>query len=744
MFKFLVFVAIGLFAPTLWAANPNSSGGSGSGGPDFGIVGGMFTDASMAPLLTLQRAQNVGHLTEVYVSPAAYATGTANGGTTNSLTLATTPFAVDELVGMGLRITQATVGSPTQRRLTIVSNTAGAISFTPSLPFAVASTDTFEVYEGVLVPGDDTNGDGTQMQPYGSLARISQLLAEPNVKVVADCATFLSSRDRGTNWDGTLNNTGITAAECPTGRICSMLTTPLECDGRDQSSMRLEYDQNNFPQGALKSSVTDVWLAIENVTVAADAIPRSGTDTFRVDGSAPRVFLLNVEAEGKLGTQNQFITSHGLTDTQIISLNGKATFNDHAPFASLCSSNGYMQFATFSSIDLGTEIITTTAPHGLQSYEGPYVIATTGTAPAGITAETFPNGGRTYFIEVLSTTTLKLHDTNPSFTDGFNLNNEVDISDAGTGTHTIEVWAESCSAAATIDNGIIDGTVLVGGNALEIGGQYLNRNTTAYGIYGYGGQNMPNYWNLWSSIRHAAVSPVLGLGLWGVSVGPASAVPQDVVVVGFNYYNSTASSSDRCITTEYTTTGVDVDYFLFGNTCIGADRGYFGPGAAATGVGSYWEACNVYDDMGTEWWRSDVATSFWDTFVAVDVLADDGDQATSMRVSSTDYPDIAGALAGAGGDIEALTTGNIFFSDAGSNTNVTTDPAGGTIPNKGPCVSADCRETCSYAFTRTFPHDEWKTIWIDIIGEQVNGISLNSGLDGNKGAPLNQPRVRPW
>lgn len=79
--------------------------------------------------------------------------------------------------------------------------------------------------------------------------------------------------------------------------------------------------------------------------------------------------------------------------------------------------------ATIDSIDLGTNVITTLAAHGLST--GDYVyFETTGTLPAGLST------GVGYYVYVDSTTTFHVSASKAGAT--------VDITDAGTGTHTIK------------------------------------------------------------------------------------------------------------------------------------------------------------------------------------------------------------------------------------------------------------------------------------------------------------------
>lgn len=79
--------------------------------------------------------------------------------------------------------------------------------------------------------------------------------------------------------------------------------------------------------------------------------------------------------------------------------------------------------ATISSIDLGTNVITMTGAHGLST--GDYIyFATSGTLPAGLAVNT------AYYVYVDSATELHVSLTIAGAT--------VDITDAGTGTHTIK------------------------------------------------------------------------------------------------------------------------------------------------------------------------------------------------------------------------------------------------------------------------------------------------------------------
>lgn len=69
----------------------------------------------------------------------------------------------------------------------------------------------------------------------------------------------------------------------------------------------------------------------------------------------------------------------------------------------------------------------TAVAHGFSDGEGPYVLTTTDTLPAGLSASTF------YWVSVISADQFLLHTGNR---EGTGLT-QVDITDAGTGTHTI-------------------------------------------------------------------------------------------------------------------------------------------------------------------------------------------------------------------------------------------------------------------------------------------------------------------
>lgn len=95
------------------------------------------------------------------------------------------------------------------------------------------------------------------------------------------------------------------------------------------------------------------------------------------------------------------------------------------------ANNAEISQPTFT-VDTGTDVITTSAAHGWAD-ETPIVVTTTGSAPGGITS------GKTYYWKSLTTTTGKLATSRANLTAG----TYVDITSAGSGTHTIGV-GENC------------------------------------------------------------------------------------------------------------------------------------------------------------------------------------------------------------------------------------------------------------------------------------------------------------
>ena len=70
----------------------------------------------------------------------------------------------------------------------------------------------------------------------------------------------------------------------------------------------------------------------------------------------------------------------------------------------------------------------TITDHGYQTGDGPFVVSSTNTLPAGLTADT------NYWANVVDTDTITLHG---SYFGAFRDEEKVDITDTGTGTHSI-------------------------------------------------------------------------------------------------------------------------------------------------------------------------------------------------------------------------------------------------------------------------------------------------------------------
>ncbi len=112
-------------------------------------------------------------------------------------------------------------------------------------------------------------------------------------------------------------------------------------------------------------------------------------------------------------------TSHASLRTE---LEGRDSANYSATWADYGTST-----SAISSVDTGTDVVTTGAAHGLLTGQ-PVQFSTSGTLPAGLATST------TYYVNVASDTTFTAHTTNAAAVAG---TGAVDITDTGTGSHTV-------------------------------------------------------------------------------------------------------------------------------------------------------------------------------------------------------------------------------------------------------------------------------------------------------------------
>ena len=325
--KRLLTIALLLVSGMLLGATPND-GTTSSGGNEFKLQGGYFTEDSREPLRNLERMRNVGHIPPVFFSPAAEHAATASGdGTVNSL-VDTGEFTPNALVGMKMRINGVDGSYVRGDILTVTGNTANDVFFSPAAREATSTGDTYEIWDGVLPPGHDTNGTGSAQRPYQTFSSMSKHFKEP-VRLMLDCAEFKSSRDAGGVFEleatgGTITTDATVCAD--SSRICNMISTPKAC-GRKPSRITFDTDQTEFGFIHLANGIT---TGIENIISSGPYDPQDGHDFIRQN--AGYAVTLNTGFDRGLGYFNQLNTAHA--DGSSVILNAYGIYGDETPLSS--------------------------------------------------------------------------------------------------------------------------------------------------------------------------------------------------------------------------------------------------------------------------------------------------------------------------------------------------------------------------------------------------------------------------
>lgn len=502
------------------APNTGTTTASGSGNP-FKLVDGYLTEDSRLPLRNLERMQGVDYLPEYYISPGAVASGTVTGGgTTSSFIDSSQSWAIGSLVGLRLRITFSDPVNPAglnseagQKILTVTRNNATTVYFEPALRSIVQESSTYEIYDGVLPPGNDTTGKGTKGAPWQSWAKANEAFAQ-GAKVMLDCAEFLSSRDAGGvgpagtyqigSAGGAIYNGGVIR---PENEVSAMLSTPVEC-GRKPA--RITFDTPRHANGFLLvgnppiNNQTDtrgpvgITYALENIVSSGPYSPKNQQDFVYTTGDA-NIITLNVGIDSQRGFFNQLFTSHGSTSQ--VSLNSKIHTADLTEWERECDADNRAKVFTIASITQGPPDKIVSTAHGYLS--GERILFRAGSGGSSLGGVTFATTAG-YQVENATQNDFELH-----------LNgNLVDI---GTLTGSVEGYQfwEACEGDDDITNSNYNFVNFAGGSLLMMNSDYHisdsqydggETNTSGYVLAGEAGAG----WYVWNTASTELTSPVAG------------------------------------------------------------------------------------------------------------------------------------------------------------------------------------------------------------------------------------------
>jgi hypothetical protein len=153
---------------------------------------------------------------------------------------------------------------------------------------------------------------------------------------------------------------------------------------------------------------------------------------------AEHTYRLNVRGQGVTATTASYTSGSSTTkidihDGLVTALNAVVGKNYTASFGSLTAAT-----VDVSSVNTGNDNITTVAAHGLQTGDGPVQFTTTGTLPAGLAP------GTDYWVNRQGATVIKVA---TSLANAL-ANTFVDITDSGTGTHTLVISTSTLSPTA--------------------------------------------------------------------------------------------------------------------------------------------------------------------------------------------------------------------------------------------------------------------------------------------------------
>ena len=482
-------VSLIAFAPVSlaqYATWPTAAGGGGGGNNEFHLSNGYLTDESRLPLRQLERMQGVDYLPEYYISPAAVASGTTTGinaaSTNNTFIDSSKNWNVNSLVGYRINLSLPSGVNPNletlQKTLVVTRNNDTTVWFQPDLRNDLPVGTTYEIYDGVLVPGNDTTGNGTKGRPFQTFAAIDEVFSSGG-KAVVDCAEFLASRDSGGIYKiqaggSTLMNGGNWR---PENEISAMVTTPVEC-GSKPSYWNFDtghHENGVFFLGTPKilnhqgptGSATDkgpgsITYAIENIVFSGPINPADGKDIIYLLDQANLV-TLNLGLRSQKGYFNQLLTNHGWGN--IVSLNSKMRTADLSAWKDQCYADDKARLINITAVDGATDVVTSNN-HGyeegetirweLQAGQG----NTSGMDTPGADLAGFTD----YAVRNVTTNTFQV---------GFVFNsNIVDLTGISGSPQGYQIW-QACDGANDISGSNYNMIVTAGGGVLAINNDYV-------------------------------------------------------------------------------------------------------------------------------------------------------------------------------------------------------------------------------------------------------------------------------
>ena len=302
---------------------------SRSGNIPPGVTGTSINEETMKWMQGLDTILFVNpKLSSYFFSPGALEDSSFTGTpTVNVLADSSASMVANEYIGKKLIVTS---GKAAPEQTVILANTATGFTV-EALSVAPIATDTYQVFEGHMIPGDDTTGDGTFAKPWRTIARMNTVINLTPAILELDSATWV-----GGDWGGAVQVNFTAAAPCPwTDRLCWAIRSVarkksepfvLDCTGVAMVTA-----------GVIGNVTGGLWSLNENILFKnCPNNPNASQDLMRTtDG---RVVALNVTAEHLIGDHNQLFTTHGnSTLTGSVLINMKASHSDPDAYAPDCT-----------------------------------------------------------------------------------------------------------------------------------------------------------------------------------------------------------------------------------------------------------------------------------------------------------------------------------------------------------------------------------------------------------------------